>query len=110
MAYNRYRGNSGRVERVEDRPAPPREHPSPPPPPPPTGPPPLPEPPGPPPPPPPRPPRPPKLSGEIGALLRSLSEIRLETEDLLLLAILYLLYRETKDEEFLIMMAGIVLF
>ena len=102
VPYNRYRGNSGRAERVDDRPPPPPSPPEtgeqiPPPPPPP-----LPAT------PPPSPPA--RPDGEIARLLRQLGQIRLETEDLLLLAILYLLYRETKDEEFLIMMAGIVLF
>ncbi len=34
---------------------------------------------------------------------------RLETEDLLLGLILYLLYRESRDEEFLIMLAAVLL-
>lgn len=101
VAYNRYRGNSGRAERVDDHPPPPQPQPEPrrePPPPSPS----------------PRSPQPQALpfkpDGQIARLLGQLGQIRLETEDLLLLAILYLLYRETKDEEFLIMMAGIVLF
>lgn len=106
MAYNRYMGNTGRRERVEEPgpvPAPPvqngvspPDH--------------LPLPPPPPPPSPPPPPPPEGIGGELRALLRGLTEIRLETEDLLLLAVLYLLYRETKDEEYLLLMAGIVLF
>ena len=106
VPYNRYRGNSGQRERVEEPVREPPEHhlrqavPTPPP---------LPAPSAPPPerrttPPPPEP------RGELGQLLRKLTDIRLETEDLHLLAVLYLLYRETRDEEFLIMMAGIVLF
>ena len=90
--YNRYHGNSGRVERVEE-PRPPRpgspQRPMP----------------G----PPPGERRPPGpfsgLSGELGRLLGRLSPARLETEDLLLIAILYLLYRECGDREFLLAMA-----
>ena len=86
--YNHYRGNSGRVERVEDAPPPP----------------------------PPafrpapgerRPPGPLSgLSGELGRLLGRLSPARLETEDVLLLAILYLLYRESEDRDFLYAIAA----
>ena len=105
MAYNRYRGNSGSVERIED------DSPSPPPPPPPPS-------PSPPPPPPreaaterPRPPAappPPGLGEGLGRLLRRLSPQGLETEDFLLMGILYLLYRETGDRDFLIMLGGIL--
>ena len=41
-------------------------------------------------------------------LLGRLSPGRLETEDFLLLAVLYLLYRESGDREFLIMMGAIL--
>lgn len=99
--YNRYQGNSGRVERVEEastgRPAgvPASVH---------------------------RPPsgpapgerRPPSplsgLSGELGRLLRRLSGEGLETEDFLLIFILYLLYRESGDEDFLFAIGGLLLF
>lgn len=98
--YNRYHGNSGFVERVDEaepsRPAgeapPPRR---------------------------PTPPsaeerRPPSplsgLSSELSRLLGRLSPFRLETEDLLLAAILYLLYRESHDTEFLFALVGILLF
>ena len=106
MAYNRYRGNSGRAERVEDAaeealfppPSPPlRSEPGPPPPPP--G-------PEPPPPPPERPPRPRSAGGELFRLLGRLEPGRLELEDFLVRAVLYLLYRETKDREFLIIMGA----
>ena len=117
MAYNRYRGNSGRVERIEDPvspppvtdvspaslftdasplPPPPREEAA-------------------------ERPRPPFAppppgagvlpglgEGFIRRLLRALSPGGLETEDLLLMAILYLLYRETGDRDFLIMLGGIL--
>ena len=90
--YNRYHGNSGYVERVEDagprQPAPPSA-------------------------PPPgqrRPPGPMRgLSGEIGRLLVQLSPSRLETEDWLALVLLYLLYRESGDREFLYAAAAYLL-
>lgn len=94
--YNRYHGNTGRVERVEDahdaRHAPPRpvagpapgER---------------------------RPPGPlPGLSGELGRLLGRLNPARMETEDYLLLVILYLLYRESGDADFLYAIAAYLLF
>ena len=90
--YNRYQGNTGRVERVEDAPAPqrrpvagpaPGER---------------------------RPPGPLSgLSGELGRLLGRLSPARLETEDYLLLVILYLLYRESGDADFLYAIAAYLL-
>ena len=94
--YNRYQGNTGRVERVEDtaepkqsaprRPIPgpaPGER---------------------------RPPGPLSgLSGELGRLLGRLSPARLETEDYLLLVILYLLYRESRDADFLYAIIGYLL-
>ena len=105
MAYNRYNGNTGRVERVEEpfssfspgapreplarqRPRPVQA-------------------------PPPAARRPGLLSGmtgELGRVLQSLSPMNLETEDLLLILILYLLYRESGDEEFLIMIGGLLFF
>jgi hypothetical protein len=86
--YNRYYGNSGRCERVGASPPPP----------PPPKPPPAPE---------QRPPGPPRgLSGELGRLLGRLAPGRLETEDLLLLAILWLLYRESGDRDFIWAMAA----
>ena len=109
MAYNRYRGNSGSVERVEDFSPPPPSvppdvsQPLPPPPPPreaaarPR-----------PPSPPPHTPPPPGLGEGLGKLLRRLSPGGLETEDFLLMGILYLLYRETGDRDFLIMLGGIL--
>lgn len=96
--YNRYQGNTGRVERVPDfeppglqgdplpgRPAAP-----------PTG--------------ERRPPSPLSgLSGEFGRLLHRLSPGKLETEDFLLIVILYLLYRDSGDEEFLYAIGGLLL-
>ena len=85
--YNRYQGNTGRVERVEDAPPPRRPAPV--------------LPPG-----ERRPPGPPDgLSGELGRLLGRLRPASMETEDLLLMAILYLLYRESGDKDFLYALA-----
>ena len=91
MAYNRYRGSGGPAQRVET-PMEPELRPPPPPPPEPS----LPEAPAPPPPPPPRGP----LSGALG---------RLETEDWLVIAILYLAYRSSGDWEMLAAL-GVYLF
>ncbi len=46
------------------------------------------------------------LSGELGRLLGKLSNMDLETDDLLLLLILYLMYKESRDEELLFIMAA----
>ena len=108
MAYNRYNGNTGRVERVEEAFSPPaapgagrelspRPHVRP------------------------RPVQAPPpaarrpgllsgITGELGRLLQRLSPMNLEAEDLLLILILYLLYRESGDEEFLIMIGGLIFF
>lgn len=100
--YNRYMGNTGVVERVGERESPPKSaaKPSPP--------------------PPPRPVRAPAplsirppgplsgLSGELGRLLSRLSPMKLETDDLLLVLILYLMYRESRDEEFLFIIAALL--
>ena len=91
--YNRYQGNTGRVERVEEaaappppqRPVPPRPEER-------------------------RPPSPLSgLSSELGRLLSRLSPLQMETEDLLLFMVLYLLWRESGDEDFLFMLAGLFL-
>ena len=91
--YKRYHGNSGRVERVEERSAPPPVF-------------------APPvfaPPPPQAQPAPPpgSLTRLLGQLLPDVRE-PLETEDLLLLLILYLLYRESGDRELLIVMGAML--
>jgi hypothetical protein len=97
MAFNRYYGNSGRVERIQ---APHNEKPAPPAKPiqsnklpqskkPPTA--------------------PPMTGGSLGGILSRLAPGGLETEDILLMLILYLLYRESGDEDFLIMLGSLLL-
>lgn len=87
--YNRYRGNGSRPERMEDHPSAKSPTPC-------------------------RPPlhlpsaKPPKRSGLIPEkLTKSLAS--LETEDLLLILILYLMYRESGDKELLIIMGAMYL-
>ena len=48
------------------------------------------------------------LSGELGRLFGKPGSFRLETEDLLLIAVLYLMYRESGDRELLIMMGALL--
>lgn len=81
---NRYEGNTGRVTRLPERTDLP-----------------------PPPPPPPRPRRPPPGLDLRRLLPEAVGE--LETEDLLLLLILYLMYRESGDQELLIIMGAMFL-
>ena len=90
--YNRYQGNTGRVERREDFPpaaAPPQAQR--------------------------RPPAPPQprplagLQGMLGGLLERIGPGRLETEDLMLALLFYLLYRESGDMEFLYLAGGVLL-
>lgn len=89
--YNRYRGSGGKPQRMEENLSP-RQTPRP-----------LPKnPQG----------RPPVAVGSLSALLpknveKSLSE--LETEDLLLILILYLMYRESGDKELLLIMGAMYL-
>lgn len=83
---NRYYGNTGRMERLPERQIPP-----------------------PPVPPPPDPFPPPRPRPELNKLLRRFDLRRLERDDLLLLAILYLLYRESGEKELLIVMGAMVL-
>lgn len=87
--YNRYRGNGSRPERMEDHPSAKSPTPCRPPFPPPSA-------------------NPPKRSGLIPEkLTKSLAS--LETEDLLLILILYLMYRESGDKELLIIMGAMYL-
>lgn len=57
----------------------------------------------------PRPPARPGLFGGMDGLLKRFNLASLETEDLLLIGVFYLLYRESGDVEFLLM-AGAMLF
>lgn len=89
--YNRYQGNSGRVERVPDAPQP--VYPS-------------------------APARaalpgnnkpPPGLpGGGLQQLLQKFSLADLESEDLLLILVLYLMYRESGDKELLFILGGML--
>lgn len=49
------------------------------------------------------------ISGELGRLLSRLSPMNLETDDLILAMILYLMYRDSRDEELLYIMAAMFL-
>ena len=83
--YNRYQGNSGRVERVPDAPQPEIR---------------------------PRPPAPSggnnKPGGGLQQLLQKFSLADLESEDLLLILVLYLMYRESGDKELLFILGGML--
>lgn len=48
------------------------------------------------------------LSGELNKLFGKLGSLSLETEDLLLIAVLYLMYRESGDKELLIMIGALL--
>lgn len=86
---NRYYGNSGRMERLPERVIPPAP---------------------PPPEPPPPPPRPiPRPAPELSRLLRRFDPRRVDRDDLILLAILWLLYRESGERELLIVMGAMIL-
>ncbi len=93
--YNRYQGNSGKVERIHDTPQPERW---------------------------PQPamvpvnrPKPPSaqagggLANTFQNLLQKFSLADLETEDLLLILILYLMYKESGDKELLFILGGLFL-
>lgn len=116
---NRYEGNTGRFIRMPDPEPDLRPRRSPPPPPRPA------QPPGPQPPPPrptpptPRPARPPQpppdrrppaggLGGILDGILGRLDIANWETEDLLLMLVLYLMYRESGDSELLIILAAML--
>ena len=93
----RYQGNSGRYDWVE--PPPGRASETPPPPPPPAH-------------PAPPPPPPPERPGETGPLgLQLLPKLigELETEDLILLLLCWLLYRESGDSDWLIVLGALIL-
>lgn len=88
--YNRYQGNSGQVERMPDAPHPEFR---------------------------PRPSMPPAAKqkpppgttgGGLQQLLQKFSLADLESEDLLLILVLYLLYRESGDKELLFILGGML--
>ena len=86
--YKRYQGNSGRVTRVDEeahRPVPPEPRPSPS----------------------PRPPRRQGLPELLGGLLPGGQDW--DTEDLILLLILYLMYRESGDSDLLVISGAMFL-
>ena len=55
------------------------------------------------------PPQPDPLNGMVGGLLRKLESIDMETDDLILALILYLMYRESGDKDLLIMLGAMFL-
>ena len=61
----------------------------------------------------PEPERPPRkqdpLSGAVGALVRKMESIHMETDDLIMALILYLMYRESGDKDLLIMLGAMLL-
>ena len=80
--YNRYQGNSGQVERMPDAPhAEPAAKQKPP---------------------------PGTTGGGLQQLLQRFSLADLESEDLLLILVLYLLYRESGDKELLFILGGML--
>ena len=50
-----------------------------------------------------------RLSGAVGALLKKIESIHMETDDLILALILYLMYRESGDKDLLIMLGAMLL-
>ncbi len=57
-----------------------------------------------------RPPRPQEgLDRAVGSILKKLESVNMETDDLILALILYLMYRESGDKDLLIMLAAMFL-
>ena len=50
-----------------------------------------------------------KLTGAVGALMKKLESVSMETDDLILALILYLMYRESGDKDLLIMLGAMLL-
>ena len=50
-----------------------------------------------------------KLSGALGALMKRLENVSMETDDLIMALILYLMYRESGDKDLLIMLGAMLL-
>lgn len=49
------------------------------------------------------------LSGAVGALMKKLESVSMETDDLIMALILYLMYRESGDKDLLIMLGAMLL-
>ena len=49
------------------------------------------------------------LSGAVGALMKKLESVNMETDDLIMALILYLMYRESGDKDLLIMLGAMLL-
>ena len=49
------------------------------------------------------------LSGAVGALVKRLENMDLETDDLMMALILYLMYRESGDKDLLVMLGAMFL-
>ena len=49
------------------------------------------------------------LGGAVSALMKQLESIEMETDDLILALILYLMYRESGDKDLLIMLGAMLL-
>ena len=50
-----------------------------------------------------------KLSGAVGALMKKIESFNMETDDLIMALILYLMYRESGDKDLLIMLGAMLL-
>ena len=53
--------------------------------------------------------QPDSIGGAVGGLLRKLESVDMETDDLILALILYLMYRESGDKDLLIMLGAMFL-
>ena len=49
------------------------------------------------------------LSGALGAVMKKLESLNMETDDLIMALILYLMYRESGDKDLLIMLGAMLL-
>ncbi len=49
------------------------------------------------------------LSGAVGALMHRIESMHMETDDLIMALILYLMYRESGDKDLLIMLGAMLL-
>ena len=53
--------------------------------------------------------QPDKLTGAVEALMKKLGSVSMETDDLIMALILYLMYRESGDKDLLIMLGAMLL-